>query len=232
VLPWVGLALVGVALGAGAPLARVRVVAAELILAGVASGHVWLGGRATTRRARRQRAGGLPWGIRLRQPIWLRLYEPALGLACGGLLAAAPGALGLPAFSIGVFLTVAAIGFAFPLFSDVLTPSGLTFAEDGLRVHFRRFDFRVAWTDIVHLEAIGPDHFTMLMLHLEEPARILASVQPSTPAARRRAEMVMGKQGGRTSLMLMPWTGGVDGVALMQAIEGGRSGRPGAAALN
>jgi len=212
--------------------ARVRVLAAELALAAAGSGYVWLVVRATARRARRQRTRGLRWGVRLKEPLWLRLHEPALTVAIGALLAALPAALGFPGFSLGVFLPVALIGLGSELFTGMLTPAGLTFQEPGLRVHFRRFTILVPWNEIARIDTMGPDHFTALLVRVADRARITASVEPATPAARRGADLAIEKQGAGASLMLMPWTAGVDGIALMQALEAARSGHIAPPALN
>ena len=231
-LPWLGLAAVGLAVALGVPPARVRVLAAELTLAAAGSGYVWLVGRASVRRARGQRSGGLRWGVRLKKPLWLRLHEPALMLAIGALLATLPAALGFPGLSIGVFLPLAVIGLGSELFSDMLTPPGLTFQEPGLRVHCRRFTILLPWNDIARIDTVGPDHFTALMVRLTDRARITASVEPATPSARRGADLAIQKEGSGASLMLMPWTAGVDGMALMQALEAARSGHIAPPALN
>jgi hypothetical protein len=164
--------------------------------------------------------------------VWMRLHEPALMLAMGALLAALPAALGFPGFSIGVLLPVALMGLGSELFSGMLTPAGLTLQDPGLRVTFRRFSVLVPWADIARIDLVGPDRFTGLVVHLADRARITASVEPATPAARRAADLAIEKQGAGASLMLMPWTAGVDGIALMHVMEAARSGHSAPPALN
>jgi hypothetical protein len=72
----------------------------------------------------------------------------------------------------------------------------------------------------------------MLSMHVSDRARILASADPPTVAARRRAETVVGKGTTAPIFMLLPWTAGVDGLALQQAIENVRRGRRAAPTLN
>ena len=113
-----------------------------------------------------------------------------------------------------------------------MTPTALTFDERGLWTHFHGVSLLVPWNVITHVQAEGPDYFKMLMLHISDRDPVLASVQPATDRGRKRAEMALtGKRAGAT-LMLMPWTAGLDGVALERAIAKGRAGTAVPSGLN
>lgn len=232
-LPWIGLASVALAWTAGVSGSRLSALTIEL--GASATGTLFLSTirRASARRARRQRATDLPWGVRLTKPLWMRAEEPAVAVALGGLLAALPAAFGLRSVSIGVFLTLALVGAALFLFAGTLTPSGLTFEQRGLWAHLMGVSFLVPWDAVARVEVAGPDHRPFLTLHIRDQEPVLASVQPATARARRRAEMALsaGKR-PRGMLVMLPWTAGVDGTALERAIEKGRSGAVAPAALN
>lgn len=232
VLPWAGLAGVGVAFAGGVPAARLRTVTAELVIAAAATAYSRLAGRASRRRASRQRSAGLPWHVRLRAPLWLRIDHTAHLIALGALLAALPAAVDWSAASIGVFLTLATAAIGVSLFSGLLMPLGLTLQEPGLRLHYRRVSVLVPWRDIQRVEVAGPDHFAMVSVHVRDLNSIVGSADPPTPAARRRAETAVGNTRTDPFVMLMPWTAGVDGIALQQAIDKGRSRREPVSTLN
>lgn len=201
-LPWIGLACAAVALLAGASWPRLRVLTAELGASAVAVAATMSIERAKRRRAWRQRQSELPRGVPLQAPLWVRLDMGAIAVIIGGLVAAVPAAFGLSAVSVGVFLTFAALAFGMPLLSGDETPRALSFEDEGLRVLYRKRSGLITWESIRQVRQVGPDSFSAVMLEIAD----------------------------RNELMLMPWTGGLDGAVLAHAIEQGR--RRGAPVLN
>lgn len=226
-LPFAALAMTALAVMSGVPGTRVRVLALDLLIACLASATWLLVTRAQRRRARRQRVGDVPRGVRLRRPLWIKLDIVCLPLSLSGLLAAVPASAGWGSVSVGVLLTVAAIG-GFSMFSGgLMPPVELTFEEDGLRMHLGTTSFRVPWPTITRVEPMGPETYRCINLHVADREALLASTAPPTAAARARIERLLsGRQRGATSLLMMPWTGGMDGVVLERAIEAERRREP------
>jgi hypothetical protein len=226
-LPFAGLALTALAVAAGVSLARVRVLALDLAIACLATA-VWnLTGRAQRRRARQQRRAEVPRGVRLRQPLWTKLDFLGVGLWVAGLAAALPASVGLTSVSVGVLLTVSAISIATTFSKTLMSPADLTFEEAGLRMHLGTVSFLVPWKAIARVEAVGPDHHRVVNLHIADRAALVASTVPATAAARQGVEAVLStRKGAGVSLLMMPWTAGLDGVVLERAIEAERQPEP------
>jgi hypothetical protein len=226
-LPFVGLAAVGLAAGAGVFPARLRMLALHLVVACLGVGCTVVVSRLLARRRQRQRRRqNVRWGVRLRPPLWIKLEMLGLVLAFAGLLAALPAAVGLSSVSVGVLLAMAAVGGT-GLFGGKLLAPDLTLEDDGLRIHVGAVSCQVGWDLITRVEAIGPDHFTGLQLFLSDRAAVVASTAPATPAARAEIEGLLStRRGDGASLYMFPWTAGLDGVVLERAIQSGRRREP------
>jgi hypothetical protein len=226
-LPFFGLALVGLALAAGVRPARLSMLAFHLLLSGVGAAVSILTGRALGRRARRQRRNGIAWDVRLRRPMWVKLEFSGMLVWGAGLLAALPAAAGLGAVSVGVLLTLLVM-VGLPGLSDALmSPVDLTFEDAGLRMHKGAVSFQVPWELISHVEAVGPEHYRALNLHIADRSAVVASTVPATTSSRARVERILSdRKGSGASLLMMTWTAGVDGLVLERAIEAGRRREP------
>jgi hypothetical protein len=226
-LPFAALAVTALAVASGVPRARVRVLALDLLIACLATAVGLLVGRAHRRRARRQRGSEVPRGVRLRRPLWIRLDLACVALSAAGLLAALPAWAGWGSVSAGVLLTVSVIGGA-TMFSDTLmSPVELTFEEAGLRMHLGATSFQVPWPMITRVEAVGPEGYRCVTLHVADREAVVASTAPPTASARARVERLLSsrKRAG-VSLLMMPWTAGLDGLVLERAIQAERPQEP------
>jgi hypothetical protein len=207
-----------VALAAGVAPNRLRPVAGFLAVVSIAAILSLVDSRAAFRRAWKQRNSEVPWGVLLTPPFWMRLSYPILLLGAGAVLGAVAAALGFPGIGLGALLTLGAVGGMGPFFDS---PHGLTFEPDGLRVTLRRGSFVVPWKTITHLEGIGPDHFTMISMHIGDARPLIESAQPNDPRFRAKvATFVQATQAHQGKLLLMPWTAGLDGQVLVRIITG------------
>ena len=182
-LPFIGLALAGLAMVAGVRPARLGMLAFHLLISGVGGVASTLTGRALARRARRQRSTVVAWEVRLRRPQWVKLEMFGMLLWGAGLLAALPAAAGLSSVSVGVLLTLLVM-VGVPALSDLfVSPVDLTFEVGGLLMHLGAVSFQVPWALITRVEPVGPDHYRMLNLHIADRAASIASATPATPSA-------------------------------------------------
>jgi hypothetical protein len=227
-LPFIGLALTVLAARAGVRPARLFMVALHLLIAGLSGAGSILMTRVLARRARRQRKTGVPWGVRLRRPLWVRLDVLSITLWAGGLLAALPAAAGLSSVSVGVLLTLSVVGLGTMFGDTLMSPGDLTFEDAGLRMHLGAVSFQVPWELISRVEPVGPDQYRVVQLHISDRAALVASTDPATGSARAKIErrLAAARKGTGVSILTMPWTAGLDGVVLQRAIEAGRRREP------
>jgi len=181
----------------------------------------------SARRARRLRAHEVPWGIRLRRPLWLSTPEVGVAVELGAILAALVALCGAPGIGAGVLLLFAVIGLSMPLFQLHMSPRALTFEDGGLRVHLPDGEFLVPWPSITAVDTIGPDHMQFTTLRLADADAIAAVATPATPRLRERVATILSARGSAGQLLLLHWTGGLDGRTLARALEAGRRGRGG-----
>jgi hypothetical protein len=219
------LAAVLLALAAGASRARWLPVAAFLAVAVAAVAYFWVGTSAQRRRAWRLRQTEVPFGVHLSEPLWMVLIIPFMATGLGALLAAVAAATGFPSVGVGVLFIFVVGGGFIPFAEFGVARRALMFESEGLRVFVLGGSFRVPWTAISHVDAIGPDHTQILHLHLTETSGILGSHEPDDPRLRARVDSYLHKRrGGGAELMLMPWTGGLDGPTLARTIHAARRG--------
>ena len=167
----------------------------------------------------------MPWGVRLRKPMWLSTPEMTVPLELGGLLAALVGLVGFPGIGAGVLVTFLVFASMVPLFAFGMSPRALIFEQEGLRVELRHAAFVVPWASLTRIESVGPEHMNMTILGLADTEAIVATAVPATPEARARVANVFADITNRgPELMLMSWTGGLDGRTLRRALDAARSG--------
>jgi hypothetical protein len=182
--------------------------------------HLWM----MRRRASRQRQSELAWGVRHSQPLWMPLANALLALGVGALIAAIPAAIGFPGVGVGVLLVFAIVAAGTVLVG--VGPRALTFEPEGLRLHVRGGSFVVPWTAIDRVERIGPEHTTLLRVHVFDARLVIDSCEPNDPHVLPRVESCVSKAGGGGGeIAFMPWTAGIDGVSLARTIEGALRGQ-------
>jgi hypothetical protein len=226
-VPFAALALVLAFLAAGVAPRRLEPVAVFLAVAAAASLAQLGAGRLSARRARRLRAREVPWGIRLDRPWWLSTPEVAVALELGAMLAAVLALCDAPGIGAGVLLMFAIIGLGMPITQARMAPRALTFEDGGLRVHVSGGAFLVPWSTVTAVETVGPDHMQFTTLRLTAREAIEQTVTPDTPRMRERIAELFREAGSGGKLLLLHWTGGLDGQTLARALELGRRGHVG-----
>jgi hypothetical protein len=226
-VPFAALALVLALLAAGVARRRLEPTAVFLAVAAAASLAQLAAGRLSSRRARRLRAREVPWGVRLDRPWWLSTPEVAVALEIGAMLAALLALCGAPGIGAGVLLTFAAIGLGMPMTQSRMAPRALTFEDGGLRVHVSAGAFLVPWSAITAVETVGPDHMQFTTLRLTDREAIEQTITPDTPRMRERVGEFFREAGSGGKLLLLHWTGGLDGQTLARTLEVGRHGHVG-----
>ena len=223
---FLALAAVLVAMGLGVSPVRLGPVAAFLMVWAGSAGYVALATRARRRRAFRLRSLPVPRGVRLRKPFWIRLDGPLTFLGLIAALGAIVAGLGFPGVGVGVLLALGLIvGFGFLIPGE--PRGGLTFEDDGMRLHIGAVHCLVPWSSISDIEAIGPEGFVMLRMAIADPQGVVDSVSPDTPRNRERfRRLVQGIGSSHGVMLLHPWTAGLDGQTLERAIREGIAGRP------
>jgi hypothetical protein len=217
------LLVVLLALAAGAPWRRLGPVAAFLLVDIVAAIGERAGAFLALGRAWRLRHREVPWGTRLRRPLWMLLPETSLAVMVGAILATVAAALGFPGVGFGVLLTFVAFAVWMALLERLGSPAALTFEPAGLRAHMAGASFLVPWTDIARVGRLGPEHMQMIMLHIRDARAVVDSAEPRDLRTKARVRRCLGD--GRFALW--PWTGGLDGPTLVRTIEGARRGQVG-----
>lgn len=218
---FVPLAVVLLALGAGASPRRLG-PAAVLLAVAAASGAVVLATTgAQNRRIARLRGSPVPQGVRFSKPWWLFLHGADLLVHYAALLAAVFAVLQLPGVGVGI-LSVVAVAMCFPALYFP-GPRGLTFERAGLRVHYRRFEVLVPWDAIGNCEQIGPDKFAGVRFEIADPERIGDWVRPETPRNRLAAAK---RLAAAAAPFWSPWTAGLDAPTLLRGIREGIEGQP------
>ena len=226
IFPPAALAAVLLALAAGASRARWLPVGMFLALAVVADAYFWLGWRAERRRAWRLRQMEVAFGIRHDEPLWMAMLVSSMAVVFGAIGGAIPSALGFPSVGVGVLLMFLAMAATMSFLKLRMTPRGLTFERRGLRIHVGGGSFVVPWMAIAGVTRVGPDHMQIIELRLTDAAEVIASHEPKNEKIRSRVESVVEKRadnGGK--VMLMPGTGGLDGVTIARTIEAAMGGK-------
>jgi hypothetical protein len=218
--------LVALGIASGALPSRFRLVAMLLALSSAAAIYFAAAIRLVRRRAFRLRQGAVPWGVRLRTPVWISAYQMTVPLAIGGLIGAMIAAIGFGGVGIGATLTFAVFAVAMPFMQFGMSPGGLAFEHSGLRVYIRGGSFLVPWDGIVGVEQVGPDHTQSIQLRLNDSDAVRASIMPATDAMRARVDTFVRKGGVLAGEVLFtPWTGGLDGPTLAREIRAARDGK-------
>ena len=213
------------ALAAGASRARWLPVAGFLAVTATGEFTFWFGAQMQLRRASRLRHTDVPWGTRLRAPLWMPAMNALLTLATGALIAAVPAAFGFPRVGVGVLAIFAVVAAGLPFAG--LGPGALTFEGGGLRFHVRGGSFVVPWDTITHVDGTGPEHAQVIQVHVQNAARVIDSHEPKDPRVLARVDSCIARShGGGGRLPLMPWTAGLDGPTIARAIDAATRGTP------
>jgi hypothetical protein len=223
---------VSLALAASASRDRWLPVAAFLASGVVAEAYVLIGRLALRRRTRRLQEVEVCVGAQQGRPLWISMLAPIVivgGGAVGGAIAAA---VGFPTLGLGVLLIsciVAAIGAGL-MFAR--SPRALTFEAAGLRLHVRGGTCVVPWTTIAGIGRAGPDHMQIVELRLRDTDFVIAATEPKEDGVRSRIRsLVREGNGTRRKLILMPWTGGLDGLTIARTVAAAvRKDEPGGSA--
>lgn len=162
----------------------------------------------------------------MRKPVWIRLDGPLTFLGLIGALGAIVAAIGFPGVGVGILLSLGLlVGFGFLIPDE--PRGGLTFEDDGMRLHIGEAHCLVPWSSISNIETIGPEGFVMLRMAIADPQGVVNSVSPDTPKNRERfRSLVQGIGASQGDMLLHPWTAGLDGQTLERAIREGIAGRP------
>jgi hypothetical protein len=209
------LACVLLAIALGAPAARLGRAAWFLGAGAAASLYVEVVFHLKRLRARRQERATVPRGVRLREPLWMRISDwlAVVGfLALGSAVAGAAGAVGV---GVGILLTVVLLATAMDLFTARFSASGLTFEPEGLRVHIRDASFLIGWKAIAGIDRQG-DEGRVLNVRILDAAAAIRSVEPNTPRTRGLVSLVLSAT--ESGITFGPWTAGLSTPALARAI--------------
>ena len=202
----------------GSP-ARWRSAVAFIAFCAGAATFVELAAWRMRHRAATQSPEGIPRGVRLSKPWWMRAREGLAFLGPSAALGFIPAALGVPGVGLGIVLTLAILQGGMAFIDWNLFHHGLTFEPDGLRVHIRGGTFVVAWTEISRVECKWQASHGMTWVHVTSTQSVVATTSPDTPKLRRRA--LFSLYDGDTpsgKLTLGPWTAGIDGAVLARAL--------------
>jgi hypothetical protein len=226
-VPLVGLAGVLALLAAGIARTRLRPTAVFLAMAATASIVYAVTIRLSARRARRLRAGPVPWGVRLGKPLWLSAPEASIPIEIGGVLAALLALVGCPGIGAGVMLAFGVFALMIPIIDRRAWPRALMFESVGLRVHTSGAAFLISWANITAVETVGPDQMQMTMLRLADTEAVVATATPATPRVRERVTKLLQDDTLHGTLTLFHWAAGLDGRTLARALEAARRGSGG-----
>ena len=215
---FVALAAVMIALAAGIARGRLWPVAGFLTLAAGGSGYSYVARRARKRRMHRLQQSPLPFGIRQRKPLWIRLDESTVVIDLAGVIGAIVAAFGFPQAALGIVLVLATIMGA----AQLMFTMDLTIDKAGLRFHFGAAEILVPWPSIRSVRSIGEDNFQLIRLGVADLDRLRDTVSPDTPRNRKRIRSAFALSGDE--ILLMPWTAGLDGQTLERAIREGQAG--------
>lgn len=217
---FVPLAVVLLALAAGASPRRLVPTAVLLAVAAGAGAIFIVRARAQKRRIQRFRRSPVPQGVRFSKPWWLYLNGADVLVHYGALVAALFAVVQLPGVGVGILSVVAVVMF-FPSFY-FSAPRGLTFEQAGLRVHYRDFEVLVPWDAIRNYEQIGPDQFAAVRFEIAHPECIGDWVSADAPRHRARGAKWLA---GAAAPFWAPWTAGLDAATLVRGIREGIEGR-------
>jgi hypothetical protein len=100
-----------------------------------------------------------------------------------------------------------------------MSPRALTFEPTGLRLHVRGGSCVLPWTKIAGIGRAGPDHMQIIELRLRDTDFVIAAAPPIEDRVRSRIRsFVREESGARRKLVLMPWTGGLDGLTIARTV--------------
>jgi hypothetical protein len=215
--PFVGV-LIAAALGASPD--RVRPSVAFLAVAAAAAAVALTTGRAKQRRAYRLKRSPVSKGVRFEKPWWLYADGFDLMVHYAALLGALFSIFHLAGVGVGILLVAFAVLGLSPFYG--FGPRGLTFETAGLRLHYRKVEVLVPWSEIRNCEQVGPDHMGALQFRIANPERISDWVAIDTPVNRDRARAEVA-QGGK--VLWLGWTAGLDAQTLLRGIREGIEGR-------
>jgi hypothetical protein len=157
--------------------------------------------------------------VRFRRPTWIGVGEYAPFVSLGAVLSAMASACDWPKIGVCIF----AVGVALFVFASVLDAvlgiANLAFEPAGLRLYAGHASFVVPWNDIGRIDIQGPTLYRSIVVHISDRQSVIRTVQPATEGARNRVTAVVVSEGRGAWMLLNPWIGGLDGAALMRAIQ-------------
>jgi hypothetical protein len=203
--------------------ARLWPIATFLMLAVASVGYNHVAARARRRVAYRLRHGTIPRGVRLTKPFWMRIDDVVTVISVAAVIAAMV-AVGFPQVAVGL-LAVVGIGFVVTEFA-AFGVKAVMFDSEGVRLYVGAAHCLVPWRSIRTVDTLGPDHFQLVSLGVDDLDGVRASVSPDTARSRKRVQSSLGPLGARSDVMLSPWTAGLDSQTLLRAIRDGIAGAP------
>jgi hypothetical protein len=197
---------------------RFRPAVGFAVLWAVTASGAIVGRVALRRRAARLKNGRVSRGVRLVEPIWLRLPDVCEVLAVAGPLGAVAAVTGYPGVGGGIVFAIGAMCVPMVLV-EWFHRTDLTFEPAGLRVDRRHLRFFIAWPSIVDVW-ITPAANPPVNVQIADPVHLLATVDPDTPRNRSRLQtsLAIGSISGR-SLVFHNWTAGLDSATLARAVR-------------
>jgi hypothetical protein len=200
-------------------------VAAFLAVAVLADAFFCTGTIAQHRRAWRLRHADVAFGIRHDQPLWMQMVAPSVIIGFGAVSGAIAAVTGFPNVGVGILSIVSVLAFVGTILMFRMSPRGLTFEAGGLRLHVGGESFVITWTAVVGIDRTGPDHMQIILLRLADTNLIVASNESNKDRIRFRTKfLVQERRGTRGNLILMPWTGGLDGSTIARMVAAAMRG--------
>jgi hypothetical protein len=217
-LPPASLGGVLVALVTNASRDRWLPVAAFLATAVVAEACFLIGRLALRRRTRRLKQVEVPFGAQQGRPLWLSIVAPVTIVGCGAAGGAIAAAVSLPRVGIGVLLIFCVVAAVGSRLMSQMSLRALTFEAAGLRLHVRGGSCVVPWKTIAGVGRAGPDHMQIVELRLTDTDFVMAAEPRDDRVQSRIRSLVRESEGARRKLILMPWTGGLDGLTIARTV--------------
>lgn len=214
---WTGIAIGAIALSlfdlAGwRPLHLGLVSDLLLITAAVATLSSMFVDRQQIQTSQRLRTQDVIWDIQLTTPARIALGQYAF-ISSFGLIVATPlSAMGWTKAAVGLALSWLAFSWL-AIFGSSQRVDYLVFKRDRLQVQINNVRFEIKWSNVHALDSVGPNHHLHLLMRLTNVADVIRTVEPSSEGFRIRRRL--GKDG---TLVLPPWSGGLDGDALKRFV--------------
>jgi len=155
----------------------------------------------------------IEWGRRLAKPAWIVVGDYLSILSAASFLSALISLAGLPRIALAILALLSAF-FLIVVFTTLGGTSHLTFGTAGLSIDYGDLRFVVPWNVVERVHGVGPNQYQMTVLQLRDTSSIVPSVEPATLTARRRVENLLKD----STVVLNPWTGGLDGLSTVRLI--------------